>query len=42
MHQLVLDYSFTLEEGADITLRAPGLNDVVYESELLGGPFLFL
>ena len=42
LHQLFLTYTLTLDEAAEITLRQPLLNDVVYESEVLGGPFVFV
>ena len=42
LHQLELEYTMSIDEPAEITPRCPGLNGVVYESELLGGPFYFV
>jgi tripeptidyl-peptidase-2 len=42
LHQLELEYSLTIDEATEITPRCPVLNNVVYESELLGGPFFFV
>lgn len=42
IHQLCLNYTLTLDEAAEITLRQPLLNSIVYESEVLGGPFAFV
>ena len=39
LHQLELEYTMAVDEPTEITPRCPGLNNVVYESELLGGPF---
>ena len=42
LHELKLTYSFTLEEPATITPRCHLANDRVYETEVLGGPFVFV
>jgi hypothetical protein len=42
LHELKLTYTYTSDEPATITPRCHMINDRVYETEVLGGPFLFV
>jgi len=42
LHELKLGYTFTADEATSITPRCRLINDRVYETEVIGGPYIFV
>lgn len=42
LHELRLEYKTKLDDVTTVQLRMPAFNDRVYETEMIGGPFVFV